>query len=235
MTKTKSIPEAFVHPAHQHFLISFSQEYDSDWQPVSLLSYTSSVDELRLCLLHDQLEEDILSQLNTELDFYLFSKGESDPVGYLHYHVSTQANNIYSKIHFSFLDNITVSTLGYYARIQSMLKRKDLEYTQNSLNNAYLQTIMLNLQDMAALSEKNEFQNVFCRENLPMLYKSIFNKLPKNDEFAFTTIPDENSFAEQWGLLSLKDVCCFLAYLYVCGFMNGVNVVKALRLYHLLV
>lgn len=232
MTKTKMLQNGFVHPGSPHILISFSHEYDGDWQSVALLSCTDSVDELRLCLLQE-LDDDILRLIHRELDFYLFRKGESDPVAYLQYHANTLAN-IYSNFQFSYNEGISIDGLGYYSRIQGMIKNKDLEYTKNCLCDAYLHTIMLNLQDMATFTDESSFKNYFNLENLPILHKSIFKKLPKQDGFLFTSMPYIKEFAKQWGMLGIDEMCYFLSYLYVCGFMTGPKVVKAMRLHHLL-
>lgn len=122
MTCKPSIKNQYgsVSVTEPHFIIAWSDQIGADdWKDFALLSMAFTPSEMKLELLYSSVDEEILDKLHQEIDFYLYELKNNDPVGYLEYHCQT-LSNVYSQIHFSLVDRITLKIFKYYVDKRSL-------------------------------------------------------------------------------------------------------------------
>ena len=222
MTKTAKIKQGSVDISNPYILISYSDEYGvDDWIPIAVLSVAQTVEQMRLEMLYDDddIHDSILKMMHEELRFYLFELDNPCNISYLLYHCSTMAN-IYSNIHFKFIEKITASNLMHYIRTKSQLDRICFTSMIGNIQDMYTQAMTLSLWDSALDTNfthrtKDQFNN-----SLNELYKILFVKLPEHDGFE---IGDQDRF-------NLIEFSSYLAELDIADFSYILNYLMHLQL-----
>ena len=113
-----------------------------------------------------------------------------DPIAYLlQIHCSSMAN-IYSKIHISFIPNITKNNIIYYISTQSKIINIYNNVKVSALQERFLE-LTVNLLFEKALSVKDKNRISDYNNNLNLFHKILFTELPINiDQFTVVELAD---------------------------------------------
>jgi len=95
-----------VDPAGDHFELRYGSVADSDWKQWVLVARVGGPIK-KVFAVHFLIDRanpahaQEIGAVVSELDFYLVTKGETNPWAYAQYHCGT-ASNVYSSVHWSF-------------------------------------------------------------------------------------------------------------------------------------
>lgn len=231
MTKTEKIKQGVVDIGQPHLLISYSPNLGCDgWVPVAVLSAARSVAEIRFALLGDNIHEDILKKVNSELAFYLYEKHEIDPVAYLfHYHVCQMAN-IYSHVHFTAINGISSGNIIYYLNTMAKLARIHNNAKLRELQKQYVQ-LAIDVLFEKALDREKRLDHFDFNRKLSSLYNIIFNIIPQRQYFEMSGILTIVEFSTFLAKMKINDFCNILNYLKHDKLIKNNEIGKLLQVY----
>lgn len=230
VAKIKTIEQGDVNITEPHFLISYTHELGPDnRQPIAVLSITDNIQNMRLSTLIYGLDAQTTNALHNELNFYLYSKGERDPISYLVYHCSTMAN-AYSNIGFTYVPEINKNNFLYYIKTQSKLLGIFLNSFIADIQQCYLQHEVKLIFDKA-LYKTNPDAVEDYNKNLNYFYRLIFIVLPKQEGFIINDKFTLVEFAQYISTLSIKEFSFILNYLRHIK-LNNTGVMRLLKFYH---
>ena len=229
MTKTRSIQIGSVRVTKPHFSINYSAEFGGvNWMQIAILSAEKNVEDIRLQIFDSRVDKLVLDRMYNEINFYLFELHENNPVGYLCYHVG-QLANIYTHIHFSFIEGISRSTLVYYfstiAKIANIYNNSKVD----KLKELYIQLTINELFGKVFSREKlDHFQ---FNRNLNYLYNIIFNIIPQRECFEMPetlTIPE---FSQFLSTLKIDEYCNILNYMIHVKLIKNIEIEKLMFMF----
>ena len=232
MTKTMVVPGE-IKLAAPHFVIFYSSEYGTEnWREIAVLSVASTVDQMRLQQLHYGIDEEILRLMNKELNFYLFELDNPDPISYLCYHCSTMSN-IYSNIHFAYVESITSKNLLYYITTKS----KQLGIYQNGPTGdykyIYLRIVTQILHEKALHKQEYPLSPTEYNNALELLHRLLYTTVPKHAGFEIHESCNFIQLSKMISSLFLDDLCVILNYLKHFSLLKNRDIVKLMKFYYM--
>ena len=231
MTKIKTIEQGDVNIAEPHFLISYSDNYGVDnWRSIAVLSLSlQNVNDMRLALLLYGIDDTIIEMMHRELNFYLFQLKNSSVLEYLIFHCSSMSN-IYSNIHFTYVQEINKNNFLYYIKTQSKLLGIFFNSFIADIQQCYLQHEVKLIFDKA-LYKTNPDAVEDYNKNLNYFYRLIFIVLPKQKGFIINDKFNLVELSQYISTISIKEFSYILNYLRHAGLKNS-GIMRLLKFYH---
>lgn len=189
-----------------HFLISHGEDYT----PIAILQAS---EELEINLLAD-IDEEVLYLLEKELTYYLFEKQEDNHnrLNYLEYHCNSYSNAI-SKIHFSYISEITADLMVYFFQSENALCNLVNIDLINRAKNHYNDVLPINLFDADQLK--------LYDKTLRELASIIFEEIPSSYNLNIPDKPSFEDFRNKWLKgISLEDYISIITFLNTCDYIE---------------
>ena len=229
----KKIPYGTVDIRNPHFCISWkNSNVNGNYELIMVLSTAPDVEKMKLCLLvHDIKYERAIKEIQEEVVYYLYKLKNPDPVSYLVYHATTLAN-VYSNVHFIFIEKINDKNLLYYIKTRS--KQIGVYYINfvSELEKKYAIIAVKVLRNRACgrsfISDKEHFN-----KKLFELYDLILEKMPAVDDFKIETSFTIIEFSKWLADLDLHSFCIILSYLKKIKLIKLADVEDYLKFFYL--
>ena len=216
-----------------HFLISWSDTYDSTWRPISLLSLASTVDAMRLSLLTSNPDDlHALDMMHRELNFLLIELHNPDPGSYLCYHCGTLSNVAYNNIHFTFVENINKNNILYYIRTESKLIGIYNNPAVTNMQERYMDVVVDALFGKV-LNTVNPNEVIVYNEILFKMLNLIFVQIPNIKNFRITEPLTLIEFSKWLSTLEILDFLNILNYLRKIKLLKIADIKPLLKFYYL--
>ncbi len=200
-----------INISNPHFAIYFSDNETSHWELIGLLSVAQMVEDIRLALYTKKVQNpNVYKLLQNELHFYLYELKNPNPISYLIYHCST-LSNVYSKIHFSFIPEITKDNLIYYIKTNSKFIGIYDDKNVSILQEKYFNIIFDNIYKKA-IGKYNIDKNNYNYQ-LQVLNEYLFNELPRVGQFQLEEGMTNEELSQFISKLQILDFCNILNYL----------------------
>lgn len=212
-----------------HFLITAGE----DWMPIAILSApTDKVVDMKLALLvHDPDMGEVFAAMHKELNLYLYELSNPCRISYLIYH-STTMSNVYSRIHFTYIDKIDGSNLLHYVLTNSKLLGFHNTIAVSTLHQQ-LTNIMIDGLFAEALGGWGQFDDDQYNRNLAYLHNVLFIELPKIHDYQLQDMPGMPVFADSIAKLSSMDFCNVIHYLKKIKLIKRKEIQRFLEFYRI--
>lgn len=214
-----------------HLLISYSDKPDVEWRHIALLSLAPTIQELKLELLVHQIEfMPILEMMNSSLRFFLFELKNDNNISYL-CHYSSGIGNVYSKIHYTYISNISKNNILYYLNTKSKQLCIWNHSSVNKIEQHYVDILVDSLFNEGIGKAKQEYASIY-NDNLNKLFSLVFKDLPEMDNFQIAEKPTLIEFAQFLSTLNINQFCNIINLLLKVKFVSKKQVADMLIFYH---